>query len=746
MKIKSMTAAFGKLDHARLEPGPGLTVIYAPNEGGKSTWCAFWRAMLYGIDTRDRDKKGYLADKNRYQPWSGAPMEGELELEWEGRSVTIRRGPRGNTPFGAFSAVYTGTQEPVPGLTGETCGELLTGAGAEVFARSAFLGGDQLSVTSAPQLERRIAALASSGEEEVSFSQVQGRLKDWLNRRRVNRSVGEIPRLEGELAQVRDTLTQLEEVTARLTDLEGERAKLEDRRDELAAREAAHRLLARRALEERYAAARADCQAAREALSALEAEERDRPLPDREALRRAQGELQYLKVLDEEIRAGESALREAEEAYAQAQRAAQDERFQGLSGPEALERAENDRRACAEAAARAAGQGRRFLSLQIAGLLLGGAAVAAGIFTQLTPLWAGGVCLYLALSLLSALALNQKGRLVRQRETILARWGISDPEELAELARAYAGRCQEADRAAEALKTVRGALSDRQARRENSRTDLMNFVRPFAPEVRDLFGVSAALSRALNREHELTAARDRLEERRRRVDDLAAQGAGREPLPDAPAQAPAGTLEETRRELAAVQARLEELSAQLNQARGRQRAMGDPAALEARRQELEERLGRRQLEYDAIALAMECLEKANARLQERFSPALAKLAGTYLARLTGEKYGELTLTRDFQGSVREAGAVLPHSALYLSRGTADQLYLALRLAICALCLPQKPPIVLDDALLAFDEGRLKLALDLLRELAGEQQLLLFTCRRREEELLAGLPGVTRLEL
>ena len=77
MKIKSMTAAFGKLDHARLEPGPGLTVIYAPNEGGKSTWCAFWRAMLYGIDTRDRDKKGYLADKNRYQPWSGAPMEGD---------------------------------------------------------------------------------------------------------------------------------------------------------------------------------------------------------------------------------------------------------------------------------------------------------------------------------------------------------------------------------------------------------------------------------------------------------------------------------------------------------------------------------------------------------------------------------------------------------------------------------------------------------------------------------------------
>jgi len=58
MKIKSMTATFGKLDKAHLDFGEGLNLIHAPNEGGKSTWAAFWKAMLYGIDTRDRDKKG----------------------------------------------------------------------------------------------------------------------------------------------------------------------------------------------------------------------------------------------------------------------------------------------------------------------------------------------------------------------------------------------------------------------------------------------------------------------------------------------------------------------------------------------------------------------------------------------------------------------------------------------------------------------------------------------------------------
>ena len=66
--------------------------------------------------------------------------------------------------------------------------------------------------------------------------------------------------------------------------------------------------------------------------------------------------------------------------------------------------------------------------------------------------------------------------------------------------------------------------------------------------------------------------------------------------------------------------------------------------------------------------------------------------------------------------------------------------------VCRLCLPQKPPLVLDDALAAFDDERLDLALELLEELSREQQVLLFTCQRREGALLAGRPGVTRLAL
>ena len=233
-----------------------------------------------------------------------------------------------------------------------------------------------------------------------------------------------------------------------------------------------------------------------------------------------------------------------------------------------------------------------------------------------------------------------------------------------------------------------------------------------------MFGCSAALSRALTMDHDLTLARERTQERLRRLEDLEAQGAKAEAGPN---RLPIPELgpEETAQALARTAARLEEVSARLNQARGSQRAMGDPAALAAQAEELEGRLARKRLEADALAAAIAALTQANARLQERFSPELNRLAGEYMARLTGGRYSAVSLTRELEGFVRAEDGVLPRSALFLSRGTADQLYLAARLAVCRLCLPEKPPILLDDALAAFDDERLALALELLRELSGE---------------------------
>ena len=72
------------------------------------------------------------------------------------------------------------------------------------------------------------------------------------------------------------------------------------------------------------------------------------------------------------------------------------------------------------------------------------------------------------------------------------------------------------------------------------------------------------------------------------------------------------------------------------------------------------------------------------------------------------------------------------SSLYLSAGTMDQLYLSVRLALCKLTVPEAP-ILLDDALCAFDDTRTELALKTLAKLSNQRQIMLFSCHSREAD-------------
>ena len=82
-------------------------------------------------------------------------------------------------------------------------------------------------------------------------------------------------------------------------------------------------------------------------------------------------------------------------------------------------------------------------------------------------------------------------------------------------------------------------------------------------------------------------------------------------------------------------------------------------------------------------------------------------------------------------SVREADGQVMRPAAAMSCGTADQMYLALRLAMCRRLLPPDAPMVLDDALVNFDPARTRAALRVLRE--EPRQILLFTCRPLTQE-------------
>ncbi len=118
-------------------------------------------------------------------------------------------------------------------------------------------------------------------------------------------------------------------------------------------------------------------------------------------------------------------------------------------------------------------------------------------------------------------------------------------------------------------------------------------------------------------------------------------------------------------------------------------------------------------------------------MQTQFSPQITKTAGRLIERMTHSRYDTVQLEKGMSISARETGGITSHPIAALSGGTMDQMYLAIRLAICEHVLPAETPLVLDDALVYFDDVRMAQALQLLQELSQTRQVLLFSCQTRE---------------
>ena len=311
MQFRRLDATFGKLEHTALSFSDGLNIIEAPNESGKSTLLAFLRAMLYGLSTRER---GAMADKNRYAPWSLAPMCGTLELSCRVGSITIQRDTaRVNSPMGRFSAVYTGSGEPVPGLTSSDCGERLVGVPCEIYERSAFIRQSGMGVDANAELERRIASLITTGEEGRSYTEAAAALKKQLNARKYNKS-GRIPALEAEIAAQERALEELSQLTRSKRNAEEALAALDaeeaDRRAQLRAHELCDAQETRRAAEE----ARQAWQTAESKAERLRRVLIEQNVPARDTLEQARARLHSLSPLRQDAEEAQQRCTEAEAA------------------------------------------------------------------------------------------------------------------------------------------------------------------------------------------------------------------------------------------------------------------------------------------------------------------------------------------------------------------------------------------------------------------------------------------------
>ena len=633
MMIKRLDATFGKLEGESLELHDGLNVISAPNESGKSTWCAFVRAMLYGVDSSERQKAGFLPDKMRFAPWSGSAMQGSMQLESGGRDITITRTTKtASAPMREFSAVYTGTSVSVEGLNGNNAGEMLTGVSRDVFRRSAFVEQGKVAVTHSAELEKRISAIVSSGDEDCSFTEADGRLRQWQRKRRFNRH-GRLPELEDELSHKKQLLAELSDAAQQRENMsaELERAKQECERIEAEVIES-RKVVRKEAL--------SSLQGVRNEVNAA-TERHDKAAERRDSCRAA-------------LCACAIGERKPEEAKAEVKTDLENsmklkERSERKSSP----------------------------VLAIILMILCGALVAAGFllpdlmihaFVAAAVALAAGIALFIRASRRK----TENYEAAKQRRKILAKYKAESEDDIAasideylELYKNYAEAQRAEKESAEALAVVRR----RQEQAESKTLTQLDFTGG---------------------------------------DNQAAQ---------------------LSRRLTEARAKCSRISAQMAEHSGRLAAMGDPLVLGSEISRMEAEYAEISAEYDAIALAIDTMRKADEDIQSHFSPALGKLAAEYMQFVTDGKYDGVMLDRDFSATVHEAGGNVPRNAEYLSAGTLDLMYLAVRLAVCSLALPESAncPLIIDDALVNFDADRRRQAMALLEKIAQERQVILFAC-------------------
>ncbi len=136
----------------------------------------------------------------------------------------------------------------------------------------------------------------------------------------------------------------------------------------------------------------------------------------------------------------------------------------------------------------------------------------------------------------------------------------------------------------------------------------------------------------------------------------------------------------------------------------------------------------------AISLAEETISSLASKIHETFSPLLNSRVSEIMTAITNGVYDQFHIDENLAVTVRNGGRSIPLDSL--SRGTIEQVYLALRIAAVEILFPESSlPLLLDDTFAYYDDSRLSNTLKWLAE-SYPGQIFLFTSHKREAAFLS----------
>ncbi len=211
MKLLSLHIdGFGKLSDLKYEFSDKLNVIEAENGFGKTTFAAFIKAMLYGLQSPNTRGKVTNNDRAHYSPWGGGPFGGSLDLETSKGRFRITRSFGSKSSADTFSLTDLDTGLPSRAYS-ESIGVELFGLDASSYEKSTYVPQAETELTMSSDISAKLTGLLQSSDDMSEYDNAVARLDDYMRRFKL---------LTGDKGLIQDTRREYDECSAIITECE----------------------------------------------------------------------------------------------------------------------------------------------------------------------------------------------------------------------------------------------------------------------------------------------------------------------------------------------------------------------------------------------------------------------------------------------------------------------------------------------------------------------------------------------
>ncbi len=751
---KIQIKSFGQLKDTTLEFSETVNVIEGQNEAGKSTIAAFIKYMLYGFDGQDPDEAS--AERRRRINWDTGIAEGAMTVRVKGKRYLITRSTvrvsEGDRPSYKEDCSIIDMETGTPAFGKLPAGEVFFGVDKELFENTAFVGELGEIRYREGSVRRSIENILFSGSEKLNTERaiagIREKMESLLHEGGEGGAIVDLVKkqndLEEQLHRSDEDNKQILTKEAELHEVRKKKAEAEKLRENLSDLDTCYKnVMVIETFDKLHELEKESDKKNEEYRLFLEENTHNNFVPTADYLT-------DLAVARRGVNDAYVALTEAQENYKKEKNAVgitneiegMIERADGFGGENSLLSSANkqsaDKTRCIVFAALG---GLWFLASLIFEFAATGVGLPLKIIVGILGVGA------LAVTLASLAIIVKNTGLLRQAA---ARFETENLYDLRGKLRLIAEARNKRDSMIRSTENARMMEEAAEARCEAARNELSALVGKTGEEI-PADNADVFLNDFAGRIGEFLKKKDALEEDKNNTEitvreirrslsdkseiDIRAQ------VPPIKRKALAGiNHDEIINGIANCKEQVAEYDRQAfrmeNELAALKLRAADPGELYSKIQLLEGQIEALRTRHKAYFLALRTLEGATEALRTEISPRLGDFSTKLLSIMTDEKYRSFSVGDDL-GVSFTAVTGDQKSVDFLSGGTQDLTYIAVRMALVDMLYTEKTPLCFDESFSRQDNLRARSMMKAIAYLSGEgYQSFIFTCRNRET-VLAG---------